>query len=184
MARLRYFAICSVDGFVADATGRFDWAAPDTEVHEFVNDLERPVGTYLYGRRMYDVMAGWDIDDPDRPAVAQKYAAIWQRADKLVFSSTLVEVWTERTRLVRRFDPAVVRQLKTNSMRDLSVGGPGLASAAFQAGLVDDVHLVICPVAVGGGLSALPRELRQPLDLVDQQRFANGMVYLRYRTVS
>lgn len=181
MARLRYFAICSLDGFVSDALGRFEWARPDAEVHSFVNDLERPIGTYLYGRRMYDVMAGWDIVDPTRKPEAQDYAAIWQRADKLVFSSTLVEVWTARTRLVRRFDPAVVRQLKTNSMRDLSVGGPTLATAALQAGLVDELQLVVCPVIVGGGHATLPRELRQPLDLIEERRFGNGMVYLRYR---
>ncbi|MFT3874281.1 MAG: dihydrofolate reductase family protein [Nocardioides sp.] len=181
MARLHYSAICSLDGYVADELGRFDWAVPDAEVHAFVNDLERPIGTYLYGRRMYDVMAGWDIKDPDRSPESQEYAAIWQTAEKVVFSSTLVETWTNRTRLVRRFDPAVIRQLKGNSRRDLSVGGPTLAGVTLHAGLVDECHLIVAPVIVGGGLPVFPGHLRQPMNLYHERRFGNGMVYLRYR---
>lgn len=180
MASLRFFAICSLDGFVADRSGRFDWAAPDAEVHRFVNEAEAPTGTYLYGRRMYDVMAGWDIADPTRGPESQDYAAIWQAADKLVFSTTLVEVWTARTRLVRRFDPTVVRQLKANSEADLSVGGPTLAAEMLRADLVDEIHLILVPTIVGGGLPALPADLRLSLGLLDERRFGNGMVYVSY----
>lgn len=181
MASLRYFTICSLDGYVADRAGRFDWAVPDAEVHQFVNEAERSTGTYLYGRRMYDVMAGWDIADPGRGAESQEYAAIWQAADKVVFSTTLVEVWTARTRLVRRFDPTVVRQLKATSDRDLSVGGPTLAAEMLRTNLVDEIQLIVCPTIVGGGLPALPADVRLPLELLAERRFGNGTVHLRYR---
>ena len=181
MASLRYLTICSVDGYVADRAGRFDWAAPDAEVHRFVNDAERSTGTYLYGRRMYDVMAGWDIADPGRTPESQEYTAIWQAADKVVFSTTLVEVWTARTRLVRRFDPTVVRQLKATSERELSVGGPTLAAEMLRTNLVDEIHLIITPTIVGGGLPALPADVRLQLELLDERRFGNGAVSLRYR---
>ena len=183
MARLLYSAITSLDGFVADVEGRFDWAAPDEEVHAFVNDLEREVGTYLYGRRMYDVMQVWQTmpTGVDEPAVIRDYAEIWRGADKVVHSTRLEEVTTPRTTLVRAFDPAEVRRLKDTAARDISVGGPHLAAAAFRAGLVDDVHLFLNPVVVGGGNRALPEGVRLDLALVDEHRFTGGVVHLHYR---
>jgi dihydrofolate reductase len=184
MAKLIYTAIASLDGYIADQDGNFDWAAPDEEVHRFVNDLERPVGTYLYGRRMYEVMAGWETD----PTLAEQsppmrdFAEIWRAADKLVYSRTLATVATARTRIERDFDPAAVRQLKAGAGADLTVGGPGLAAQAFRAGLVDECHLFLAPVVVGGGKPSLPHGVRQKLELLDERRFGNGMVYLRYRT--
>ena len=183
MAKLVYSVIASLDGYVADAVGNFDWAVPDEEVHTFVNDLERRIGTYLYGRRMYEVMAYWeappDLDDQS-PSI-RDYAAIWQAADKVVFSRTLETVSTARTRLERDFDPEEVRRLKGSSERDLSVGGPHLAARALEAGLVDECHLFLAPVVVGGGTRCLPEGVRLELDLVDERRFGNGMVHLRYR---
>lgn len=183
MARLVYSAITSLDGFVADAEGRFDWAAPDEEVHAFVNDLERAVGTYLYGRRMYDVMRVWQTMPigTDEPAVIRDYAEIWRGADKVVHSTRLEETTTPRTTLVRAFDPAEVQRLKDTAARDISVGGPHLAAAAFRAGLVDDVHLFVNPVVVGGGNRALPEGVRLDLELMDEHRFAGGVVHLHHR---
>jgi dihydrofolate reductase len=183
MANLIYSAIASLDGFTADSNGHFDWAAPDEEVHAFVNDLERPVGAYLYGRRMYETMAYWETASTgdDQPAVMREYARIWQAADKVVYSSTLDAVSSARTRLEREFDPDAVRRLKETAERDVSVGGPGLAAHALAAGLVDECHLFLNPVVVGGGTPALPAGLRLELELLDERRFGNGVVYLRYR---
>jgi dihydrofolate reductase len=183
MAKLIYSAIMSLDGYIADEQGNFDWAAPDEEVHRFVNDLERPVGTYLYGRRMYEVMAAWETMDrvPDQPQVSLDFARIWQAADKVVYSRTLETVSSARTRIERQFDPEAVRQLKDSTGPDLSVGGPHLAAQAIQAGLVDEYHLFITPTVVGGGNQALPDHVRLDLDLEDERRFASGVVFLRYR---
>ena len=158
MANLIYSGITSLDGYVVDADGNFDWAAPDAEVHAFVNELERPVGTYLYGRRMYEVMRYWDtaLEQADQPAVAQEYARIWQAADKIVYSGTLTAADTARTRLERTFDPERVRDLKASSAADLSVGGPHLAADALRAGLVDEVWQILAPVLVGGGTAMFP----------------------------
>jgi dihydrofolate reductase len=183
MADLIYSAIASLDGFTADSNGKFDWAAPDEEVHAFVNDKERLVGTYLYGRRMYETMVYWETaaTGDDQPGVVGDYARIWQAADKVVYSSTLDGVSSARTRLERAFDPDAVRRLKETAERDLTVGGPGLAAHALAAGLVDECHLFLNPVVVGGGTRALPAGLRLGLTLLDEHRFGNGVVYLRYR---
>jgi dihydrofolate reductase len=183
MGRLVYSQICSLDGYTADADGKFDWAEPDEEVHAFVNDLERPVGTYLYGRRMYETLAVWQsIGGADQPEVVNDYAEIWRAADKVVYSTTLAAVSTPRTRLEREFDPAVVRALTAASERDVSVGGPGLAASAIRAGLVEEFHLFVNPVVVGGGTRALPDGVRLDLGLVDEHRFGNGVVHLHYRS--
>jgi dihydrofolate reductase len=184
MANLIYSAITSLDGYVADEDGSFDWAAPDEEVHSFVNDLERPVGTYLYGRRMYEVMVYWETAHTlaDQPLVMQDFAEIWQAADKIVYSKTLETVTSARTRIERDFDPEAIRQLKAREVRDVSVGGSDLAAQAITAGLVDEYHLFVTPVVVGGGKQSLPDGVRLELDLLDERRFASGVVYLRYRT--
>ena len=186
MAKLIYSAITSLDGYVADEKGNFDWAAPDEDVHRFVNDLERPVGTYLYGRRMYDVMVYWETADtgPDQPPLIQDYAEIWQQANKIVYSKTLETVSSARTTLERDFDPGAVRQLKAEAARDISVGGPELAGEAIKAGLVDEYQLFVSPVLVGGGTPALPQGVRLDLELLDERRFGNGTAYLRYRTTA
>ncbi|MEO9175456.1 MAG: dihydrofolate reductase family protein [Gaiellales bacterium] len=183
MARLIYSSIASLDGYVVDAHGSFAWAAPDEEVHAFVNDLERPVGTYLYGRRMYDVMRFWETVGPatDEPPVMRDYAGIWQAADKVVYSTTLEHVTTARTRIERSFEPELVRQLMAAANRDISIGGPTLAAAAIRAGLVDVYQLFLTPVIVGGSTRALPDDVRLDLELVDERRFAGGVVYLHYR---
>ncbi len=184
MARLIYSAIGSLDGYVADEHGKFDWAEPDEEVHAFVNDLARPVGTFLLGRRMYDVLAYWD-DPPaldEQPRVIQEFTEIWQSADKVVYSRTLEAARTARTRIERDFDAEAVRRLKAESDRDLAVGGPDLAAQAIRAGLVDEYQLFLTPVLVGAGTRSLPREVRIDLDLVDERRFRNGTVFLRYGT--
>jgi dihydrofolate reductase len=183
VAKLIYSAIASLDGHVADENGNFDWAEPDEEVHRFVNDLERPVGTHLYGRRMYEVMVFWETAGrADHPPFARDYAAIWRAADKVVFSKTLEAVSSARTRIERDFDPEAVRQLKAAADRDLIVGGPGLAAQAIKAGLVDEYHLFVAPIVVGGGTRSLPDNVRRGLELLDERRFGNGMVHLRYRT--
>jgi dihydrofolate reductase len=180
MAKLIYSAIASLDGYVADENGNFEWAAPDEEVHAFVNDLERPVGTHLYGRRMYEVMAAWEtLDDPE--PVMQDFAEIWRSADKIVYSRTLDAVATTKTRLERDFDPDTVRQLKARASSDLAIGGPELAGRALAAGLVDECHLLLTPIVVGGGNPAFPAGLRVQLELLEQRRFASGVAYLRYR---
>jgi dihydrofolate reductase len=182
MAKLIYSAITSLDGYVADTEGRFDWSAPDDEVHAFVNDLERTVGTSLYGRRMYEVMTAWEtLPLAGQPPFMREYAEIWRAADKVVYSRTLKDVASARTRIERDFDPGAVRELKASAGADLSVGGPHLAARALVAGLVDECHLFLNPVVVGGGNPALPDNLRLELELLDERRFANGVVYLRYR---
>jgi dihydrofolate reductase len=183
MAKLIYSAITSLDGYIADEDGNFDWAAPDEEVHRFVNDLERPVGTYLYGRRMYEVMIAWETipTDGDQPPSMGDFARLWRAADKVVYSTTLPSVSTARTRLERAFDPDAVRRLKASADADLSVGGPRLAAHAFRAGLVDECHLFLTPILVGGGTRALPDKLRLELELLDERRFGGGVVHLRYR---
>ena len=181
MAKLIYTAIASLDGYIEDQDGNFDWAAPDEEVHAFVNDLERPVGTYLLGRRMYDVMSAWEtLDDPE--PVMQDFARIWRSADKIVYSRTLDAVTTAKTRLERDFDPVAVRQLKAQASSDLGIGGPELAAQALAAGLVDECHLLLTPIVVGGGKPAFPSGLRLRLELLDERRFGNGVVHLHYRT--
>jgi dihydrofolate reductase len=182
-AKLIYSTIASMDGYVEDADGEFDWSAPDEEVHAFVNDLERAAGTYLYGRRMYEVMAVWESPDmiAGQPAVMQDFAAIWRAADKVVYSRTLETVSSARTRIEREFDPEAVRQLKAEAQRDITVGGPELAAHAMRAGLVDECHLLIVPIVVGGGKRSLPDGVRMELELVDHRVFANGVVHLHYR---
>lgn len=184
MAQLIYSAITSLDGFIEDEDGTFDWAVPDAEVHAFINDVQRPVGTYLYGRRMYEVMAGWETDHTlaDQSPLMRDFAEIWGAADKIVYSTTLETVSTDRTRLERDFDPGAVRQLKAAAGHDLTVAGPDLAAQAIRAGLVDECHLFVMPVIVGGGKRALPCDVRVQLELADVRRFGNGVVCLRYRT--
>ncbi len=186
MTKLIYSSIASLDGYVADEDGNFDWAAPDEEVHAFVNDIERPVGTYLYGRRMYETMVYWETADTaaDQPPFIQDFAEIWQAADKIVYSKTLETVSSSRTRIERAFDPEAVRQLKATAGRDITVGGPYLAAQAIAAGLVDKWHLFVAPIVVGGGKKSLPDNLRVKLELLDERRFGNGMVHLHYRTAS
>jgi dihydrofolate reductase len=185
-AHLIYSAICSLDEYIEDRAGKFDWAAPDEEVHRFVNDRERPIGTYLYGRRMYEVMRSWETEPAaaDRPTAVQDYAKIWRAADKIVYSRTLETVSSARTRIEREFNPDVVRRMKASADRDLSVGGPELAARAFEAGLVDEIQLFLHPVLVGGGKPALPRDVHLMLALMDERRFSSGVAYLRYRTRS
>ena len=183
MARLIYSAIASLDGYVADADGRFDWAQPDEEVHGFVNDLERSIGTYLYGRRMYEVLVAWETMDDPHP-IMRDYAEIWRAAEKVVYSRTLQRPSSARTRLERSFDPDSVRQLKAAAASDVSVGGAALAGQAIAAGLVDEYHLLLSPVVVGGGTRALPDRIRLALELVAQRRFGNGVVHLHYRSAS
>jgi dihydrofolate reductase len=184
LAKLIYSAITSLDGYVADENGNFDWAAPDDEVHAFVNDLERPVGTYLYGRRMYEVMTFWETAHmlADQAAVMYDFAELWQAADKVVYSRTLEMAATKRTRLEREFDPDVVRQMKERAERDISVGGPHLSAQAIKAGLVDEYHLFLHPVVVGGGNPSLPDGVRVNLELLDERRFDSGVVHLHYRS--
>jgi len=186
MAKLIYTAITSLDGYIEDEEGRFDWAVPDAEVHAFVNDLERPVGTHLYGRRMYETMAVWQTvgDEPaGTPPEELDFAEVWRVLDKVVYSRTLDAVSTPRTRLEREFDPEVVRRMKEAADRDIGVGGPGLAQHAFRAGLVDEVHLFVFPVVVGGGKPGLPRDVQVDLELLDERRFGNGVVHMHHRTL-
>jgi dihydrofolate reductase len=182
MGKLIYSAITSLDGYVADEDGNFDWSAPDEEVHSFVNDLERHVGTYLYGRRMYEVMVAWEPPAAfagGSPAT-QDYAEIWRQADKVVYSRTLDSVSSARTRIERDFDPESVREMKAAAEHDISVGGPDLAAHALRAGLVDECHFFLSPIAVGGGKRALPDGLRLEFELLDQRRFTGGVVHLHY----
>jgi dihydrofolate reductase len=184
MAKLIYSAITSLDGYVADAAGDFDWAEPDAEVHRFVNDLERTVGTYLYGRHMYEVMVFWETARTlaNQPPVVQDFAEIWQTANKIVYSKTLETISSARTRIERQFDPEAVRQIRATSETDISVGGPDLAAQAIRAGLVDEFHVFVTPVVVGGGKRSLPDNVRLRLELLDERRFGNGVVHLHYRT--
>jgi dihydrofolate reductase len=184
MAKLIYSAIASLDGYVADREGNFDWCAPGAEVHAAVNDVEREIGTYLYGRRMYEVMLAWETMAMDgQSAEMVDYAEIWRGADKLVFSTTLAEPESARTRVERRFDPDAVRALKQAADRDISVGGPELAGHALRAGLVDELRLFLFPVSIGGGNRALPEDFRVDLELLDERRFGSGAVELHYRVV-
>jgi dihydrofolate reductase len=184
VAKLIYAAIASLDGYIEDEGGKFDWAEPDEEAHAFINDLERPVGTYLYGRRMYEVMTAWETlpDLANQPPALRDFAEIWRAADKIVYSGTLEAVVTARTRIERDFDPDTVRELKTAAERDVAVGGAELAAHAFRAGLVDELHLFVAPVVVGGGKRSLPANVRLELELLDERRFDGGMLYVRYRT--
>ncbi len=186
MAKLIYSTIASLDGYVADEDGNFDWAEPDEEVHRFVNDLERRVGTYLYGRRMYEVMVYWETAHTRaaQSPVVQDFAKIWQAADKIVYSKSLETVSSARTRIERDFDPDAVRQLKTSAGRDITVGGPELAAQAIKSGLVDEYHLFLTPIVVGGGKQSLPDNVRLTLELLDERRFGSGVVHLHYRTKS
>jgi dihydrofolate reductase len=183
MAKLIYSAIASLDGYIEDAQCRFDWAAPDDEVHAFVNDLERPIGTYLYGRRMYETMVYWETmgAGEDSSAVSRDFAAIWRSAEKIVYSRTLQSASSARTQIEPGFDPDEIRRLKETSEADLTIGGAELAGQALAARLVDECHLLLGPVVVGGGKRALPDNVRAQLELLDERRFRSGVVYLRYR---
>ena len=184
MADLIYPAITSLDGYIEDKSGQFDWAEPDEELHQFFNDLERTAGTSLYGRRMYETMAVWETD-PGFTAgspVMEEFAAIWQAGDKIVFSRTLQSVATTRTRLEREFEPDAIRELKRTAKTDISIGGPGLAAHAFRSGLIDQIHLFLSPISLGGGKPSLPEDVRLELELLEERRFGNGTVHLHYRT--
>jgi dihydrofolate reductase len=182
VAKLIYSTLASLDGYTEDEDGRFDWARPDEEVHTFFNDLERPVGTHLYGRRMYETMVYWEGAEVEgQPPYIQDFAEIWRAADKIVYSRTLEEASSATTRIERDFDPEAVRRMKDSAERDLAIGGPELAAQAIEAGLVDELNLVFVPVAVGGGKRALPEGRRLDLELLDERRFANGTMYLQYR---
>ena len=180
MAKLIYAALASLDGYVADEDGNFDWAAPDEQTHTFVNDLQRGVGTQLLGRRMYEVLVYWETATFTEPHL-QDYAETWRAADKIVYSRTLETVSSARTRLERNFDPEAVRNMKAKADQDFLVAGPDLASQAFRSGLVDECHLFLTPIIVGGGKQALPNGVQVELELMDERRFDNGTVYLSYR---
>jgi dihydrofolate reductase len=184
MSKLIYSAIASVDGYIADEEGNFDWAVPNEEVHAFINDLDRPLGTYLFGRRMYETMVGWETDPTlaEQSPLMRDFAQIWQAAEKIVYSRTLEAVSTARTRIERDFEPDAIRKMKASAGRDLIVGGPELAAQAFEAGLVDECHLFVAPIVVGGGKRSLADGVRVKLELLDERRFGNAMVYLHYRT--
>jgi dihydrofolate reductase len=185
MADLVYSPTASLDGYVADSDGKFGWSMPDEEVHSFINDNFRGFGTYLLGRRTYEVLAYWE-DPPaldEQPSYVRDFAEIWQAADKIVYSRTLETVSTQRTRIERRFDPAAIRELKARSERDVAIAGPELAAQAIDAGLVDEYQLFLAPVIVGGGKHFLPGDARVELELVDERRFRNGTVFLRYRAI-
>jgi dihydrofolate reductase len=180
MGKLIYSSICSLDGYVNDARGKFDWSIPDEQVHRVVNDFMRPVGTYIFGRRMYEVLAAWEsMDVTGHPDYIAEFADIWSTADKLVISTTLDGVTTKRTSLERSFDPEAIAQLKQGD-KDVTIGGPTLAAHAIRAGLVDEFHLFVSPVIVGGGTHFLPRDIRIDLELVEERTFGNGVVFTRY----
>lgn len=183
MAKLIYSAIASLDGYVEDREGGFAWAAPDEEVHTFVNDLERPIGTYLYGRRMYETMVYWETvsTEADQAPVTRDFAEIWRAADKVVYSRTLDAISSARTRIERDLDPVGIQALKRASRADITIGGATLAGQAIAANLVDECHLFLSPIVVGGGKRALPDGAHMQLDLLDERRFGSGVVYLRYR---
>jgi len=186
MAKLIYLAMSSLDGYVADERGNFDWCAPDNEVHAFVNEITRPLGTHLYGRRMYEVMQYWETVPivGDQPAVGRDFARIWQAADKVVYSRTLKTVSSKRTRIEREFDPDSIRRLKATAAHDFSISGPELAAHAFKAELVDECHLVLAPVIIGGGKRSLPDGVRLGLELLEERRFEGGTIYLHYRAAT
>jgi dihydrofolate reductase len=182
MARLIYSAITSLDGYIEDAQGNFEWAAPDEEVHNFVNELERPVGTYLYGRRMYETMVYWETApiEADEPSAVRDFRELWQATDKIVYSRSLEAVSRARTRIEREFDPRVIEEMKAVRTRDITVGGPDLAPQAFKAGLVDECQLFVTPVVVGAGKRALPANVHLKLELLSERRFRSGVVFLHY----
>jgi dihydrofolate reductase len=186
MAKLIYATPTSLDGYISDETGNPDWAAPDEEGFAFINELVRPIGMYLYGRKMYETMSIWETPDviPGRTPAMLDFARIWQAADKIVYSQSLETVSTPKARLERQFDPLEVRDLKARLPHDVSVGGPTLAAHAIRTGLVDEYHLFVVPVMIGGGNRVLPGNVCLKLDLLDERRFASGMVYLRYRTLA
>lgn len=185
MAKLIYSGIMSLDGYVADAAGSFDWSMPDDEVHGFVNDLTQPVGTFLCGRRLFEVMIVWEtLDLTDQPPAMRDFAQLWRAADKVVYSTTLTDAVSSRTRIEPHFDPDAIRRLKASEDRDIAIGGPDLAAQAIRAGLVDEYQLFLSPVVVGGGKAFLPDDVRLSLELLDERRFANGVVYLRYRAAN
>ncbi len=186
MGNLIYSAITSLDGFTEDEDGIFDWAAPDEEVHAFVNDLERPIGTYLYGRRMYETMVFWETaaTGDNQSSIFRDYAEIWRGAEKIVFSRTVGEASSARTRIEDTFDTDMIRQAKSSAKSDLSIGGPELAAHAFRANLIDECHLFLNPIVVGGGKRALPSKVRSRLALLDEKRFRNGVVHLHYRVTN
>jgi dihydrofolate reductase len=183
VAKLIYFMPTSLDGCIADETASLDWSAPDDEVLAFINDLERPIGTYLYGRKLYETMAVWQTPDviPGLTPAMQDFARIWQAADKIIYSQSLGTVSTPNTHLEREFDPQAVRDLKARLPHDVSVGGPMLAAQAIRSGLVDEYHLLVVPILLGAGKRVLPSDIRVKLDLLDERRFSNGMVYLRHQ---
>ncbi|WP_461165104.1 dihydrofolate reductase family protein [Arthrobacter sp. R4-81] len=182
MAKLIYSGITSLDGYIADRDGNFDWSAPDEEVHTFINHNEGLVGTFLLGRRMYEVMVWWEtLQLDDEPPAIRDFARIWKQADKVLYSTTLDTVSSTRTRIERSFDPAAVRQLKETADRDISVSGPVLAAQAIRAGLVDEYRVYVTPMIVGGGKQFLPDDVRLGVELLEERRFACGVVYLRYR---
>ena len=183
MANLIYAAITSLDGYIADENGNFDWGEPDEEVHTFVNDLERSIGTYLYGRRLYEVMVYWETmhTQPDLPDYILEYSEIWRGTDKIVYSKTLENASSARTRIEREFDAEAVRKMKAQVERDISVGGSELAAQALKAGVVDEIHRFVSPVVVGGGKQSLPDHVRLDLELLDEHRFGTGIVHLHYR---
>ena len=184
MAKLIFSAITSLDGYIEDEEGNFDWGAPDEEVHSFVNDLERPIGTYLYGRRMYETMVYWETVQAlaDQPPCVREFTELWQAADKIVYSKSLDGVSSARTRLERRFDPNVIQEMKSTREHDLTVGGPNLAAQAFKAGLVDECQFFLTPIVVGGGKPSLPNSVRLDLELLSERRFRSGVVFVHYRT--
>jgi dihydrofolate reductase len=184
MSKLIYFMPTSLDGFIAAETDNIDWAVPDEEVSAFISDLHRPIGTYLYGRKNYETMTTWETPDviPSLTPAMTEFGRIWQAADKIVYSKSLEAVSTAKTRLEREFEPSVVRDLKTQLPHDISVAGPNLAAQAIRAGLVDEYHLLIAPIMLGGGKRVLPSNIGVKLDLLDECRFGKGWVYLRYRT--
>ncbi len=183
MAKLMYITNVSLDGYIEDAQGSFQWSEPDEEAFAFITDLIRPVGTWLYGRRLYETMAVWETDETlaAQSDLMADFAEAWKAGEKVVYSTTLRDVSTARSRLERSFDPGSVRDMKRSATGDLAVGGANLAAQAFKGGLVDECHLFIHPVLVGGGKPAMPRDVRARLELMDERRFTNGIVYLRYR---
>jgi dihydrofolate reductase len=184
MAHLIYSAISSLDGYIEDREGKFDWSMPDEEVHRFINNLVRTTGTHLYGRRMYETMMVWETDPnlAAESALLRDFAEIWQAADKIVYSRTLETISTRKTQLEQTFDPEAIRQLKAAGEHDILIGGPELAAHAFRAGLIDECHLFLIPILLGGGKPALPDGVRMELELLAERRFSNGTVYLHYRT--
>ena len=186
MAKLTYVTNVSLDGYIEDAQGGLDWTEPTDEYFAFITDLVRLIGTWLYGRRLYETMAVWETD----PTLAGEselnadFANVWQAADKIVYSTTLDAVSTANTRLERRFDADSVRDMKTSAASDLAVGGANLTAHAFSAGLVDECQLFVYPVLLGGGKHAFPSDVRVQLELLEEHRFGGGAVHLRYRIQS